>query len=282
MMEMPGEIRRPRPALHEIVRPSDLPERASRVKPRQRRCTYPNGASHPPACGQGDDWPRAAAARHPTCSPAGERPDGGTASASRSGPRGWVETVLRSPRRTRHRARLPGREQPRSVGQGSGHLRNPCLSEHLVQEAEARYGIALPEEYHRFLLLMGNGGAGPDYGVFPLEDCLEHSVDDTRLLREPFPHVQAWNMTPEELGLDPDRDYGAFDKAYFSDAYVQGALKISTEGCAYSTRLVIAGSERGHMWWDGRTTDQGIRPLGGLGFFAEYERWLGRSLGSVT
>ena len=169
------------------------------------------------------------------------------------------------------------------------YLLNPCLSEHQVQEAEARYGIALPEEYRRFLLFMGDGGAGPDYGIFPLEDCLKRSVDDVRFLREPFPHVQAWNLTPEDLGLDRDRDYGAFDEAYFNDVYVQGALRISTEGCAYYTLLVIAGTEQGHMWWDGRTTDQGIRPLldsahpsRRLGFFAWYEHWLDRSLGKAT
>src|SRR5579884_2697565 len=60
--------------------------------------------------------------------------------------------------------------QFRVFGASAHHyLLNPCLSERQVQEAETHYGIALPEDYRQFLLLMGNGGAGPDYGLFPLE-----------------------------------------------------------------------------------------------------------------
>lgn len=169
------------------------------------------------------------------------------------------------------------------------YLLNPCLSERQVQEAEDRYGITLPEDYRHFLLFMGNGGAGPDYGILPLEHSLEHSVDDVRFLRYTFPHVQAWNLTAEDIGLVRDRDFKAFDDAYFSDVYMQGALRISTEGCGYYAILVIVGPERGHMWWDGRVSDAGIHPLSApqhpderLSFFAWYERWLDQSLGEVA
>ena len=127
------------------------------------------------------------------------------------------------------------------------YLLNQCLSEHEVQDAEAQYGIALPEDYCLFLRFMGNGGAGPEYGIFPLQDSLEHSVGDVRFLREPFPHVQPWNLTAQELGLDPGRDYNAFDDVYFQDVYIQGALRISHEGCGRYALLVIAGREREHM-----------------------------------
>lgn len=168
------------------------------------------------------------------------------------------------------------------------YILNPCLSEEQLEEAEVRYDIALPEDYRRFLLFMGNGGAGPNYGIFRLEESLEHSVNDVHLLREPFPHVQDWNLTAEELGLDPDRDCGAFDQAYFKDANAQGALKISHEGCAYYAILVIAGRERGHIWWDGRAGDGGIRPQYRLresevrlSFIDWYELWLNTSLEKV-
>src|SRR5690242_4451474 len=67
------------------------------------------------------------------------------------------------------------------------YLLNSCLSESILQEAEAQYGILLPEDYRRFLLLMGNGGAGPEYGIYPLERCFQQSVHDLRLLQAPFP-----------------------------------------------------------------------------------------------
>ena len=42
------------------------------------------------------------------------------------------------------------------------HL-NPCLGEHEVESFEAQYNIRLPEAYRRFLLEVGDGGAGPPY-----------------------------------------------------------------------------------------------------------------------
>ncbi len=66
------------------------------------------------------------------------------------------------------------------------YLLNSCLSESTLQEAEAQYSVTLPEDYRRFLLLMGDGGAGPEYGIYPLERCLQQSVHDLRLLQALF------------------------------------------------------------------------------------------------
>lgn len=160
-----------------------------------------------------------------------------------------------------------------------------CLLESDVQEVEVRYSITLPEDYRRFLLFMGNGGAGPGYGMYPLDYSLQHSVRNVGLLKAPFPHSERWNMTPEDLGLDRDNDYVAFDKAYFNDTYAQGSLRISTEGCNIYPLLIIAGNERGHIWCDDRSSDGGIYPLSAphhpderLSFFGWYELWLDQSL----
>ena len=170
------------------------------------------------------------------------------------------------------------------------YVLNPCLSEQQVREVEARYRIALPEDYRRFVRFMGNGGAGPAYGIFTLADSLAHSVDDVRLFQKPFPHTGAWNMAPEELGLDGNRGIAAFDEAYFNDAFAQGALRVCHEGCAYYDLLVIAGNERGHMWEDDRAADGGIFPLSAppynpderLGFLDWYALWLDQSLDKAT
>lgn len=43
-------------------------------------------------------------------------------------------------------------------------------SEDRVRKFEDQYGIRLPEECRNFLMLIGNGGAGPYYGIYGLEE----------------------------------------------------------------------------------------------------------------
>ena len=44
----------------------------------------------------------------------------------------------------------------------------PRLTEREISDFESLHTIHLPAEYRDYLMNLGNGGAGPGYGVFPL------------------------------------------------------------------------------------------------------------------
>src|SRR5947207_14343432 len=48
------------------------------------------------------------------------------------------------------------------------YILNPTLTEEEVNRFEIKYRISLSSEYRKFLIEVGNGGAGPYYGIFKL------------------------------------------------------------------------------------------------------------------
>lgn len=92
---------------------------------------------------------------------------------------------------------------------GQTYELNPVIAEDRVELFEHAYLIRLPSEYRDFLVQIGNGGAGPYYGIFPLG-----TVDDNFAVRawkvndslvgdpsKPFRFEDAWNDT---TNLPPD------------------------------------------------------------------------------
>jgi hypothetical protein len=151
---------------------------------------------------------------------------------------------------------------------------NPRLSELKVAEFEGRYGIRLPEAYRHFLLNVGDGGAGPSYGVFKLgkmdDDYGEKEWKEGQFvgsLRDCWPHRQAWNLPEEALtipdGLSDEATEMAMDEVnerYWDVSLVAGALPICHHGCAYRDWLVVTGPEAGQVWSDERVDDKGLWP----------------------
>jgi hypothetical protein len=166
---------------------------------------------------------------------------------------------------------------------GHRYRLNAQLSESEVTAFEQRHGIRLPEDYRGFLIRIGNGGAGPYYGVFKLGEM--DGLDDDKpwkegefvgILREPWPHRSAWNLPREELIVPdnaPDDRIDAameqLDRKYWAEAIVTGAFPICHHGCALRDWLVVTGPEAGQVWYDARVNREGLRP---------YERANGRRL----
>ncbi|MEZ6143365.1 MAG: SMI1/KNR4 family protein [Zavarzinella sp.] len=160
---------------------------------------------------------------------------------------------------------------------------NPPLPIQQIQEFEAKYGVKLPEDYREFITEIGNGGAGPYYGVFRFG---EH--DDFRDfqsweggylvgdLSAEFQHQMEWNLptsfwaklpdpgpsTPIE---EEDRMMEEWDKElnehYWNPKIMNGAIPICHLGCAIRHWLVINGPQKGFVWADERVDDLGISPL---------------------
>jgi len=154
---------------------------------------------------------------------------------------------------------------------------NPPLASKAVDEFELRHGIGLPVDYRRFLLEVGDGGAGPSYGVFPLGFMDDNwgmktwSEGDgfVGVLREPFPHDAPWNdlsgLPADELAkTNPDeyeRHLEKFDQRYWNPALMNGAFPLCHMGCALRVWLVVSGGEAGFLWRDGRAELSGLSPI---------------------
>ena len=58
----------------------------------------------------------------------------------------------------------------KSFGSGPhGYKLNPTLGLDQFEQIEEKYRCSFPEEYKHFITHIGNGGAGPSYGLFPIE-----------------------------------------------------------------------------------------------------------------
>ncbi|GAD85883.1 SMI1/KNR4 family protein [Nocardia asteroides] len=148
---------------------------------------------------------------------------------------------------------------------------NQPIAQSEVTAFETRHGVTLPEDYRSFILEVGDGGAGPCYGIFRLD---RPDLDDDRredlmpgFLAEAFPHTQSWN---ERSDGTPEAE-----EEYFDRAHIRGSLNMSHQGCGYMVRLVLTGPQRGTLWEDGRCSDAGVTPFA-VGFADWYLRWLKR------
>ncbi len=130
------------------------------------------------------------------------------------------------------------KRQPKVFGAEShGFNLNPPLSDSAVQKFETKHRVRLPEDYRRFLVNVGNGGAGPFYGVFKLGE-MDDSFDFQKwkegdgfvgVLSKPFPHTAPWNDLPEEPEETEDEEQyekaiEAFDAIYWNPDNVSGAI----------------------------------------------------------
>ncbi|WP_179218682.1 SMI1/KNR4 family protein [Saccharibacillus sp. O23] len=150
---------------------------------------------------------------------------------------------------------------------------NEPLAAEAIEAFERKHGIELPEELTDFLTAVGDGGAGPQYGIYRLERMEKESarLAEPCRLRPDFTddewrQLEAWcEEQAEEAG----------DEAYDADGQrmFQGTLCIGTQGCSYDTVLVLNGPYRGRIAYIDRDFQKPFFTYE-PNFLDWYERWL--------
>lgn len=145
-------------------------------------------------------------------------------------------------------------------------LRAP-LPEAEVARIEVERGVTLPDDYRRFLTQLGDGGAGPDYGLGALAQSLMPALD------APFPYVEDHDLDD----ADPAEDEDAWDDRGERPPWRQGVLAIGDKGCGYYNLLVVTGPARGQVFFDYTAAENGF-VASQQAFLPWYEGWLDRAL----
>jgi hypothetical protein len=118
---------------------------------------------------------------------------------------------------------------------------NPPLAQSELIAFETQHGISLPEDYRQFLLLAGNGGVGPYYGITPLarwNEWFEDESESPGYLAAPCPLVYEEMTSPAWCNHFPTED-GELGR---------GSIHICSQGCSFSARLVVAGPSYGRIF----------------------------------
>jgi hypothetical protein len=179
---------------------------------------------------------------------------------------------------------------------GHSFVLNPPAPIPDVVDFERRHGIELPGAYREFLTAVGNGGAGPYYGIFPLGqmDGTSAQLQTWRsgdgvvgMPSEPFLLRESWNDLagmPDETLANVDKNehqrlVDAFDAEYWNPFRMNGCIPICHMGCALRIWLVVVDEDAGHLWYDGRADYTGLKPVqlkngSPATFGAWYMEWL--------
>lgn len=165
------------------------------------------------------------------------------------------------------------------------------LDEVEVISFEEKIEVRLPNDYREFIINIGNGGAGPCYGIQKV-DLLNPT--DFRLtnnanlvLDKPFTHIndewnEEWVMS---FDWENDRPDDILLENYWDTKHISGAIPICHYGHGDAYLLIINGYDKGRIWFDGRGNYSGLFPeliKGNKVTFSEwYLSWLTEILNST-
>ena len=160
------------------------------------------------------------------------------------------------------------------------YIFNPILTEDYISSFENEHEISLPTDYRLFLKEVGNGGAGPYYGMFKLEDFYQSRLGDNsginigrNFLQTPFLY------TIDNPFVNRDWDENLTDEEYVKECNkdISGTITLSHHGCGYFDMLIVSGEEKGKVWHDATISHCGMKRI--FDSFTEwYCHWLKKSM----
>ncbi len=130
------------------------------------------------------------------------------------------------------------------------HLEGP-ISEEKVRLIEERYSFQLPDDYRRFITEVGNGGAGPGYGLNSF------NVNDNEALKwcsKPF--ILMADHKPDDdiddlldrLDAQDTKFCDSLITAFQDNIMFAGNLVLAGYGCGETRNLIVNGPCKGEVW----------------------------------
>ncbi|MFD3530785.1 SMI1/KNR4 family protein [Streptomyces sp. NPDC058664] len=130
----------------------------------------------------------------------------------------------------------------------------PALPDAEISAFEEEHGIRLPPDYRSFVAEVGNGPAGPAYGLMPLT-VPRSGVDDDWAVDDEWREDRRPGRLATRFPLAEPLPgaIGAKD-----EELTPGTLMLAEEGCGMYIRLVLTGPRAGEIWrldpdWGGFT-----------------------------
>ncbi|WP_437491140.1 tetratricopeptide repeat protein [Sorangium sp. So ce1014] len=142
-----------------------------------------------------------------------------------------------------------------------GYRLLPPLAPEELRRIEASCGARVPADYAAFLTRVGSAGAGPYYGLLPLD-----GPGQIESLTDEFPHTRPYRPDPRTLTVSQRA-------ALQADEAVRGTVALAHMGCGYFSVLVVRGPRAGSVWADLRAAGSGLLPTHDS-FTAWYRDWV--------
>ncbi|MFJ3960266.1 SMI1/KNR4 family protein [Streptomyces sp. NPDC090036] len=123
----------------------------------------------------------------------------------------------------------------------------PPLPEAEVRAFEAEHGIRLPEEYRTFVTTVGDGPAGPGYGLMPLITP-RAGVDDDWAVDDEWREDRRPGRLAAPCPIRTPRPFDVNRRFDEAEGLTLGTLMLAEEGCGMYSRLILAGPLAGQVW----------------------------------